>query len=125
MKDATKHYKRLKNWSGVVSLALNVAPVAFFAVSSMKMATPSQRVSIAFLGLAALVVGVVNILMKIHPRSLFWMVLLGLYWVLGDILPVLCSMAGCCFLDEVVATPLHKYATGKYSLNKEIDKRNG
>lgn len=119
----TRHYHRMAIVSGLLSVLCNVVPMCYFIGRGMWLATPTQKVSIGFLALAALILGAVNLLMKIHPRSLFWLVLLGLYWVLGEILPVLTVMFITCFVDEIILTPMHKYSKSKYSINKEIDKR--
>lgn len=95
----------------------------YYVIRAMIVAQPAQKVSIGFMALAAIIIGTVNLFMKVHPRCLFWMTLLAMYYVLGNILEVLVVMTVTCFLDEVWFTPAYRYAKQKQSINREIDKR--
>ena len=119
----TKKYKRMRNIYGSLSLICTVGPLLYFIVLAMLTATPTQKVAISAMALAGVIICVVNACMKVHPRCVFWMVLLAAYYALGNILEVLYIMAATCFLDEIWFTPAYKYAKSKYSINKEIDKR--
>lgn len=119
----TKKYKRMRNIYGGLSLICTVGPMLYFIVLAMLTATPTQKVAISAMALAGVIICTVNVCMKVHPRCVFWMVLLAAYYALGNILEVLYIMAATCFLDEIWFTPAYKYAKSKYSINKEIDKR--
>lgn len=119
----TRHYTRMVRIYGTLSTICTVAPIIYYTITSMAVAAPKQRVTIGFMALAAIIIGVVNLLMKVHPRCLFWMTLLAMYYVLGNILQVLVVMTITCFLDEVWFTPMYRYAKQKRSINREIDKR--
>ena len=118
----TKKYKRMRNIYGGISLVCTVGPLLYFVVLAMLTATPAQKVAISAMAFAGVIICLVNACMKVHPRCVFWLVLLAAYYALGNILEVLYIMAATCFLDEIWFTPAYKYANSKYSINKEIDK---
>lgn len=121
----TNKYKRMRNIYGGLSLVCTVGPLLYFVVLAMLTATPAQKVAISAMAFAGVIICLVNACMKVHPRCVFWLVLLAAYYALGNILEVLYIMAATCFLDEIWFTPAYKYANSKYSINKEIDKRHG
>lgn len=123
MTPSTKKYKKMRNVAGFFSTICTIGPIIYFIVIAMMAATPVQKVSIGFIAALSIVMAVVNLCLKVHPRSVFWLILLGAYWVLGNIFELLVVLFITCFLDEILFTPMYKYARNKYSINKEIDKR--
>lgn len=121
----TKHYSHMKMIYGLLCSLCTIGPIVYYIVRAMVIATPAQKTSIGFMALAAIIIGIVNLLMKVHPRCLFWMVLLAMYYVLGNIYEVLLVMFITSFLDEIWFSPMYNYSKQKLSINKEIDKRNG
>lgn len=119
----TKKYKHMVVIYSLLSTLCTLGPLAYFTILGMINATPKQKTAISFMALAAIIVCIVNLLMKVHPRCVFWMVLLATYYVLGNILTVLIVMCVTCFLDEIWFSPMLAYSKQKYSINKEIDKR--
>lgn len=119
----TKKYKRMRDIYRVLSLLCTVGPLAYFVIKAMIEATPKEKTAIAAMTLACIILCVVNVIMKVHPRCAFWMVLLAAYYAFGNILEVLYVLAITCFLDEIWFTPMRKYAANKYTINKEIDRR--
>ena len=119
----TKKYKLTKNIYAWLSIICTVGPFLCFFVLAMLTATPTQKVAISAMALAGIIICLFNACMKVHPRCVFWLVLLAAYYALGNILEVLYVMAATCFLDEIWFTPMYKYARNKYSINKEIDRR--
>lgn len=123
MDSRTKKYKAMRDSYRALSLVCVVGPLIYFVIKAMIHATPKEKVAISGMALACIILCIVNVLMKVHPRCVFWLVLLAAYYALGDILEVLYVLAGACFLDEIWFTPMKKYAATKYTINKEIDKR--
>ena len=123
MTPSTKKYKRMRNICGFFSTLCTIGPIIYFIIIAMMAATPVQKVSIGFIASLSIVMSIVNLFLKVHPRSVFWLILLGAYWVLGNIFELLVVLFITCFLDEILFTPMYKYARNKYSINKEIDKR--
>lgn len=123
MTPSTKKYRRMSNICGFFSALCTIGPIIYFIVIAMMAATPVQKVSIGFIVSLSIVMSIVNLCLKVHPRSVFWLILLGAHWVLGNIFELLVVLFIACFLDEMLFNPMYKYARNKYSINKEIDKR--
>lgn len=119
----TKHYKRLSFVAALFSFLCVVGPVGFFFCQAMMVATITQKVVLGATAIAGLILGAINLLMKSHARSPFWIVMMAISLFLDKLFPFIAAMAIGCFLDEVVFAPLHKWARTKASINKEIDKR--
>ena len=56
-------------------------------------------------------------------RSTIWILLLGIYICLDNIMPVLLTIAIGTITDELILTPLHKKYKQLAIINSEIDKR--
>lgn len=119
----TRRFKRISAVTGILSLATAIAPLVVFGVIAWAEATPTQKVTISFMAMAAIIIATVNVLMKAHARSPFWIIVLALTWILKEIAPVIVLMAICSLADELVLAPLHKWAKARCLIGKEIDVR--
>lgn len=119
----TRRFKRISVAMGILSLVTSIGPLAVFGVMAWASATPTQKITISFMATAAIIIAAVNILMKAHARSPFWIAVLALVWILDQIAPVIVLMAVCSLLDELLLSPLHKWAKQRYTIGKEIDIR--
>lgn len=119
----TKKYKHMRDAYCTLSFLCIAGPIVYFLVKAMIQATPKEKVAIGGMACACIILCIVNVLMKVHPRCALWLVLLAAYYAFGNILEVLYVLAIACFLDEIWFTPMKKYAASKYSINKEIDRR--
>lgn len=109
MTPSTKKYRRMRNICGFFSTLCTIGPIIYFIVIAMMAATPVQKVSIGFIAALSIVMSIVNLCLKVHPRSVFWLILLGAYWVLGNIFELLVVLFITCFLDEILFTPMYIY----------------
>ena len=76
--------------------------------------------------ITVLITGIISvfcILNKVVMKSKIWIVLLALFFVLENFLPVLLTIAICQIIDEIIFTPLYNHAKSIYTTNKEIDRR--
>lgn len=119
----TAHYRRMALVSGFFSALCMLGPLIYFGISALLVAEFTTKLVMGFMFTSAAILTVVNLCMKSHARSPFWIVLLAFMMVLNTIYPVLLSMAIGCLLDELIFAPLHRYARSKASINHEIDKR--
>ena len=71
----------------------------------------------------AIILTVINLLMKLSLRCIPWVVLIGIYICLKEITICLVVMAVCTIIDELIIAPLAKKYREKLTINKEIDKR--
>lgn len=129
----TKSYKVKKRTYLFLSLLCTLGPVIYFIITAMLMATPVQKNSIVLTTLVAIIITIVNVVINLTQsnnitgrsikRSAFWLILLGAYWVLGNVFNILVLMFITSFLDEIWFTPRYNSLKTNYTINKEIDKR--
>ena len=123
MSPITKKYKSHATCLRCIDILLMFGPMVIFLIMGFMDATSSEKVVLGITTIAAVVLTVINVLMKYSLRSTVWILLLGLYYVLDTMTVLILIIAITNILDELIITPLYKSAKNKYLINKEIDKR--
>ena len=123
LSETTAHYRRMALVCGFFSALCMLGPLIYFCIEALLVVDFSINLSMGFMFTSAAILTVVNLCMKSHARTPFWIILLALMMGLEAIYSVLISMAIGCLLDELIFAPLHRYARNKASINREIDKR--
>ena len=119
----TKRYKQGAIWTEIASFILLAGPLTYYLVKAFIQAEPHQKLALGLAGCMAVILGAINIMMKLNLRSTVWVVLLGISFVLDHLQTLLILMSISTLVDELVLTPLHKHCKSNYSINREIDKR--
>lgn len=120
----TKRYRRLSILFSVLSLLLNIAPLATYAIIAMVESNlVTEKIALCMTVLIVAILTAVSLVNKVAMRSRIWIIFLGLYSALDYIMVPLVIVACCQVLDELVVQPLSKRFKQKYSINKELDKR--
>ena len=119
----TQKYKTLSHIFFWLSLLITILPVFIYMIKAFVEGTTGQKLSLGCMAVVAIILVCVNILFKMHLRSIIWILVLGIYIVIKNILPLLLIIAVGTILDEFVLTPLHKRYKQKATINAEIDKR--
>ena len=70
-----------------------------------------------------LILGLFNIIAQKHLRSPLWILFLGLYLAVDNLIPLIIINAIALILDEFIVAPLLKYYKSKTVANKAIDDR--
>lgn len=125
MSKETRKYKNLSILFLALSILVLVAPLAYYSVVGFIEGETSEKFTLGMTFVIAAILFVINILFKFHIRSTIWILVLGIYFCLDNILPLIFMVAIGNILDEFLFTPLHKHYKSKASINKEIDKRIG
>lgn len=122
----TKKYKKRAKILSILSFILLFVPLIVYVVMAFASGdiTVSKKVVLGFSLIFALVLTVINALTKFRIRSTIWIVLLGIYYCLNNILPLLLMIAVGTITDEFILSPLQKKYKRLYEINNEIDKRN-
>lgn len=120
---ASKHYRDLAITYKALSLAVTLGPMLFYVIKGFIEGQTTQKFSMAACAVVAIVLVVVNLIMKINLRSPLWILLIGVYICLGKIELLLIIMAVTTMLDEFWFSPAYKSFKNKYTINREIDKR--
>lgn len=100
-----------------------VAPLLFYGVKAFITAGHAEKLVLTAGVLISLIMLSAALLQKARLRSPLWIVLLVIYYVLREVLPLMLFIAIGTILDELVLTPAAKFCKQKYSINREIDKR--
>jgi hypothetical protein len=120
----TAKYRKLSILGLILSILLNVAPLATYTIIALCNASLIyQKTALCMTVFLVLILSIVSWINKITLRSKLWIILIGLYVALEYILTPLIIIAVCQVLDELLITPFYKSFRRKYKINKEIDKR--
>ena len=123
MTKITKDYKTKWLICRILSFLATFGPVIGFGVYALIIADVNEKIVFSLLGILAITIGVVNVLFKYSFRTSVYLAILAVYSAMKEIAPLLIVVCVCTALDEFAFEPLAKYYRGKYSINKEIDKR--
>lgn len=119
----TKKYKTKLNTCKFLSFALTVLPVIIYAIMGFINGSTGEKVSLGVCVVLALIFVLINIMFKYHIRSTLWVLLIGIYVCIDNIIPLLIIMATTTIIDEFALVPLINKYKNKYIINKEIDLR--
>lgn len=125
MSKETRKYKNLSILFLALSILVLIAPLAYYSIEGFIEGETTEKFTLGLTFVIAAILFVINILFKFHIRSTIWVLVLGIYFCLDNILPLIFMVAIGNILDEFLFTPLHKHYKSKASINKEIDKRIG
>ena len=119
----TKKYKIKLNICRLLSFTLTVLPVIIYTIKGFMDGSIGEKVSLGICVILALIFVLINIMFKYHIRSTLWVLLIGIYVCIDNIIPLLIIMAATTIIDEFVLVPLINKYKNKYIINKEIDLR--
>lgn len=123
MTSRTKKYKKIKNCLGILSVLLNCFPIIFYTIKAMSVAEPKEKLVLGITFFSACILTALNFIGKFNFRSVIWIVFIGIYQAVTDVMPLILMIAACTIVDEFIVTPFLKNAKAKYVINKEIDLR--
>ena len=119
----TKKYKIKLNICRLLSFTITVLPVIIYTIMGFMDGTIGEKVSLGICVILALIFVLINVMFKYHIRSTLWVLLIGIYVCIDNIIPLLIIMATTTIIDEFVLVPLINKYKNKYIINKEIDLR--
>ena len=119
----TKKYKIKLNICRLLSFTITVLPVIIYTIKGFMDGSIGEKVSLGICVILALMFMLINVMFKYHIRSTLWVLLIGIYMCIDNILPLIIIMATTTIIDEFVLVPLINKYKNKYIINKEIDLR--
>lgn len=125
MSKETRKYKALSTLFLALSILILVAPIAYYSIQGFIQGETTEKFTLGITFVIACILFAINIMFKFHIKSTIWIIVIGIYFCLDNILPMIFILAIGNVLDEFVFTPLHKHFKNKAIINKEIDKRIG
>lgn len=119
----TKKYKIKLNICRLLSFTITVLPIIIYTIKGFMDGSIGEKVSLGICVILALMFMLINVMFKYHIRSTLWVLLIGIYVCIDNIIPLLIIMATTTIIDEFVLVPLINKYKNKYIINKEIDLR--
>ena len=107
------------------SICLTILPLVIYVILGLVNGEIriSQKVFLSFTCIMAIILTAINILFKHSLRSPLFLILLGLYYTLNNILTLMIIISIGIISDEFIFAPLSKKYKERYIINKELDKR--
>lgn len=123
MNSPTKKYKRLARLFSLLSILVLLAPLCYYTAEAFIAGVVIEKLALGGLATMAIILTLFNTIMKANLRSPIWLLLIGIFLVLENILPLIIFIAVGTILDEFLLTPLARRYRNLYTINNEIDKR--
>lgn len=121
----TKNYKFKKNITFILSMLCSIGPLVVFTIMGIIQGEGVEKICLTLTAISSIVLAVIAILNKIHLRSTTYILMIGLWIALDNLLPFVITLMICTMLDELVFTPLHNRWKEDYHTNKQFDRRVG
>lgn len=121
--DETKKNRLLSIFFLVLSISITYGPLLYYVITGLVVAHTASKVVLTLFAVAALIIGIICFIQKHRLRSPLWLLIIGIFFAVEKILPLIIFVAVGTVLDEFILTPLHKMYKRKAQTNKEIDKR--
>lgn len=119
----TKKYRAISIILFWLSIIVTIAPVVVYTAIAFYNGEVHEKLTLGLTLIVAIILTAINIIFKFHIRSILWIMVLGIYICLDNIMPLLLVVAVGTILDEFILSPLHKHYKNKARINAEIDKR--
>lgn len=123
MSQQTKKYKILAIVFTLLSFLLLAGPLVYYFITGFMIADVSYKFVLSMSLVMCIFLTAISAIAKLNLRCPIFILLLGLYFILDSILPLIIILAAATIVDELLLSPLAKHFRNKYSINKEIDKR--
>lgn len=111
----------------IVEFFLLFLPITIYIVMALLNKGVGDLKKVVILCTVAIVIilGLFNIIAQKHLRSPLWILFLGLYMAVDNLIPLIIINAVALIIDEFIVAPLLKYYKSKTVANKAIDDRLG
>ena len=125
MSNRTSRSKRGLWICRILSVSVTLFPVIYYVIKGLSDGSVGsrQKACLGCMVCLAIMLYIINVLMKYSIRSTVWILLLGVYVCMEDILPLILMLAIGTIIDEFILSPLKKHYASVYCINKEIDRR--
>lgn len=114
-----KKIRKLRFWKYFVaflSFLASYGPMFAMIIYSFIIGSPGQKFSLGFMIMFGLILIFLQWKSKHKCRSLLWLVLVAVYFIIDNIIVWLLIVAGCTVLDELILDPIY------HSLDKKLER---
>lgn len=119
----TKGYKKKWLICYVLSILCTFGPVIGFGIYALAVSDTTTRLALTMMSILSMGIAIMNVLFKYSFRTAVYLMILALSLALKEMTATLVIVTVCTGLDEFVFEPLTKSFKNKYTINKEIDRR--
>lgn len=125
MTKITKDYKTKWMICRVLSILMTIGPLAYFFVKAYidGEVGVTQKMTLGICTVVCAILTIINITIKKSLRSPIYIIIIGIYVCLDNLMLLFIVMAATTILDEFIFSPLASKFKNQYTINKEIDKR--
>ena len=121
--DETKKNRYLSVLFLVLSLVTLYGPLVYYIITGLVVAHTASKVILSLFAVAAIIVAIICFIQKHKLRSPLWLLILGIFFAVEHVLPLIIIVAVATIMDEFIFTPLHKLYKQRAQTNHEIDRR--
>ena len=122
MVDLTKVHKKKYRFAAFISFLLNIGPfLTFTAMAYFSGTAVNSKVTLSLTLILVAIFTCYAYYKKMVMRSNLWILLIGLWICLDNIITILIVFACCQIVDELFVTPYMLYHKGKYEHYKDND----
>lgn len=121
----TKTYRIKKNIAFFLSMLCNIGPLVAFVIMGMIEGEDREKVCLTLTAISSIVLGLICVMRKVHLRSTLYILMIGLWIALDNLLTFIVTLMICTLLDELILTPLYHRWKEDFHTNKQFDKRIG
>ena len=125
MTKITKDYKTKWMICRFLSILMTIGPLAYFFVKAYidGEVGVTQKMTLGICTVVCAILIIINITVKKSLRSPIYIIIIGIYVCLDNLMLLFIVMAATTILDEFIFSPLASKFKNQYTINKEIDKR--
>lgn len=125
MTKITKDYKTKWMICRFLSILMTIGPLAYFFVKAYidGEVGVTQKMTLGICTVVCAIIIIINITVKKSLRSPIYIIIIGIYVCLDNLMLLFIVMAATTILDEFIFSPLASKFKNQYTINKEIDKR--
>ena len=116
MEEQLKHYKKLRNFFWLLSFLATVLPLFIYVVIGFKNGSIKQAYTLGVCLTTCIIFTAINLIFRHHIKCTIYILLIGLYISVGNLIPLFITMGICTALEEFIFTPIYN------KCNKEIGK---
>lgn len=125
---SSKFTKKTRAWYWTlwtIDLLMLISPILVYIIYAYANGQALSHQKIALTGCIsiALILTLFNILTKRHLRSPLWILLIGIYCIIDNILPLVITLAVTTVADEFILSPAIEHFKTKLVADKAIDRR--
>lgn len=121
--DVTKKYKKIYLCCSITSWIITLVPLIVYVVKAFIEGSIVNKLSLGLMLTSAIILTLINLVAKMHLKTPIWMLVIGIYFCLDNIMPLLVILVLSTMIDELILTPMAKNYKNKFIINKEIDQR--